>query len=342
MLTNLGAMIIEMFKKRVWPFARVILSGFVALLILSIFSLVYCFTGIHISNESGSTDYRWEPGQIKANMFEGFAWLRMDNNGFNNGQALDNAVGDLDILIIGSSHMEATEVDRELNTGSQLAQLLSDYSVYNIGMSGHDIYRCAKNLHDAVIEYDPRCYVIIETDTIEIAEAEAMLVINDGLETITSYDSGLLYMLQKYIPATKNIYKQIVDWNNSEKIRDIESNKPEGVTDEHLLSFLQKMVSDCGNDRQLIILYHPPTHIDKNGELVFDEDVVSVKRFAKSCEAANIIFVDMTDDFAELYTEEHTQAHGFINTAIGVGHLNEYGHKAIAEKLATVIQEEQK
>ena len=46
----------------------------------------------------------------------------------------------------------------------------------------------------------------------------------------------------------------------------------------------------------------------------------------------------MTDSFRDLYATEHHLAHGFINTAVGSGHLNKYGHRVIAEKLAEVIQ----
>ena len=48
----------------------------------------------------------------------------------------------------------------------------------------------------------------------------------------------------------------------------------------------------------------------------------------------------MTDSFQELYDTEYTLAHGFPNTAVGEGHLNAAGHRAIAEKLIAVIQKE--
>ena len=34
-------------------------------------------------------------------------------------------------------------------------------------------------------------------------------------------------------------------------------------------------------------------------------------------------------------------AHGFINSAIGQGHLNKYGCRVIAERIAIVIKEDQ-
>ena len=59
-------------------------AGLIALVFLSWFTIVYCNSGIHVTNSSGATDYKWEPNQLKSTMSEGFAWLHMDKNGFNN------------------------------------------------------------------------------------------------------------------------------------------------------------------------------------------------------------------------------------------------------------------
>ena len=60
--------------------------------------------------------------------------------------------------------------------------------------------------------------------------------------------------------------------------------------------------------------------------------------FARMCADEGIIFVDMTDDFVSLYEEQHILAHGFVNTGVGVGHLNRYGHEMIAKRLAQIIE----
>ncbi len=53
----------------------------------------------------------------------------------------------------------------------------------------------------------------------------------------------------------------------------------------------------------------------------------------------DIIFVDTISAFESLYKEKHILAHGFTNTAVGSGHLNEYGHKLVAEVVAKMIKE---
>ncbi len=47
----------------------------------------------------------------------------------------------------------------------------------------------------------------------------------------------------------------------------------------------------------------------------------------------------MNDDFREEFKDRHKLAHGFINTGIGEGHLNEIGHSLIARRLGGVIKE---
>lgn len=51
--------------------------------------------------------------------------------------------------------------------------------------------------------------------------------------------------------------------------------------------------------------------------------------------------MDMTDEFKALYEEKHILAHGFVNTAVGRGHLNKYGHRVIAQTLAEKIKEDE-
>ena len=50
------------------------------------------------------------------------------------------------------------------------------------------------------------------------------------------------------------------------------------------------------------------------------------------------IFIDTDNDFIELYKTKHILPYGFINTKVGSGHLNKYGHEVIAKRLAKEIK----
>lgn len=334
------------FRNSLLWFGKAIASGIISLLILSGFTILYSHTGVHRDNPTGATDYIWEPNQLKTTMTEGFSWFRMDGNGFNNITGREDKT---DILLMGSSHMEAVQIPKNQNTGCLLNSLLEGSQVYNIGISGHTLYHCIANLDNAMAAYSPKEYVIIETSTVELDIDSMGAVLVNTYPRLKSYDKGLIYMVQKNIPAVKVLYKQLDEWRSSENtasgIRDIAEeplNNYSGCIYTNLLNdFLSKAaesVDDTG--AKLIIFYHPDTAIDASGNLINATDPAALSAFGSACRKNGIIFIDMTDSFQKLYDREHVLAHGFSNTAIGTGHLNASGHKVIAEKISAVIQKE--
>lgn len=326
---------------------KVMIAGMTSVTLLSVFCLVYLRTGIHIKNETGATDYKWESNQRKASMVEGFTWLAMDKNGFNNSFPVKE---NIDILLMGSSHMEALNVSTEKNTGYLLNEMMPELYTYNIGISGHSIYTCANNLKAATDYYHPQYYTIIETDRIDLDKESMERVMNGRYQTIQSYDSGVLYLLQKYVPIVKNLYKQVDDWWDSDLIdtRKYDSEKSnvieaDSMPDEYraALDRFLGFMRDGGGDSKIIIIYQPKTKLNPDGSLQSVSDERKIAVFSQLCKENDILFADATPAFETLYTEHHILAHGFANTAVGVGHLNEYGHKAIAEVLVQAIKEAQ-
>lgn len=186
---------------------KILISGIMAIPLLSGFCLIYNYDGTHISSESGATDYTWEKGQLKSTMKEGFSWIRMDANGYNN---VFDYSEEPDILLMRSSHMEAAQVAQNENVGFLLNQKISEYRTYNIGISGHTIYRCMHNLENALQEYKPNRYVVMVVDSVDLSIEEMKDVITEEAIPIPSYDSGFIYYMQK-IPAMKVICKQLTD-----------------------------------------------------------------------------------------------------------------------------------
>ncbi len=323
--------------RKIISFIKLLISGLLALIILSIFVFFYDYSGVHIKNTTGSTDYKWENNQLKTNMTEGYSFLIFDSNGYNN----ISIPQEIDVLVMGSSHMEAVNVDKNNNTVALMNNMYPDFTFYNIGISGHNIYHCANNIENAVNEYAPQKYLIIETDTVLLDGEQVNDVLNNSFQRIQSYDSGIVYNLQKYCPSIKCIYKNMIDWKNIENNANTnnQSEQAKHIDNLTLNRFLNKMRTDCG-DCRLIIFYHPITKINSDGLLI--DESMGVDEFRKACEANDIIFVDMTEDFSRFYDEYHILAHGFSNTAVGVGHLNSYGHHLIASRLVYTIEEDQK
>lgn len=323
-------------------------AGAISLAILSAVTLVYFYSGVHITNETGATDYRWEPNQFRSNMAEGFSRIRMNSDGFNNPFDLKDA-DRVDILLMGSSHMEAANVAGNKNAGYLLNKNIPGLRTYNIGISGHTIYHCVDNLEDAVFYYRPERYIIIETDRVELDEGQMEKVLEGTLEQIPSHDSGPVYRVQKSIPCIQLLYREIGNWMSAsasapEKMEnDIfegeEIQSQHGDSYDILLDSFIKRISDAAGEREVIIFFHPDTAIDREGRFKAEEGMEDVLAFERACSAYGITFIDMYDDFKELYESKHKFPYGFANTAPGYGHLNADGHGLVAERLADVIKE---
>ena len=304
--------------------------------------MFYSFSGIHIENPTLATDYKWESDQLKSTMTEGFTFFCMDEDGFNNAVPYedDNNVA---ILLMGSSQMEAVNVGKYRNTGYLLGEMLPDKRVYNIGVSGHQLYNCVNNLSSALSYYKPTEYVVIVTDSVDMDADLMRQVVRGEYPRIPSYDSGLVYYVQKWIPAVKVLYKNISDWKAMDAVKSVSkdtvvSQDSSDSSDDQVAEVLDEflnLIADLARDNHVrpIIVYQSPLSLDEDGQIA-DETDHKIERFVRVCEKNDIAFIDMTDSFVELYEKEHRLPHGFVNTAVGSGHLNKYGHRVIAEEIA--------
>ena len=90
---------------------------------------------------------------------------------------------------------------------------------------------------------------------------------------------------------------------------------------------------------RLIICYHPRLTPQLDGSVTVAASPEYLRAFSEACEAAGVLFVDMSERFLQAYEAEHILPHGFANTAMGQGHLNADGHRLVAEALYDAIVE---
>ncbi len=115
-----------------------ILSVVVSIIVLSLFLLLYNLLPVHIINPKGNTDYIWPANAVWVKMTEGISYGKFDSNGYNNLEAIDSP----DIILLGSSHMEATNIMQDETIATLLNKYFKGkYLVYNLGISGHDFYK---------------------------------------------------------------------------------------------------------------------------------------------------------------------------------------------------------
>ncbi len=320
---------------------KVVGAGIAAFILLNLFCLFYANIGVHTTNSTGATDYIWEPNGFFSRLTEGITYGRLDSQGFNNSYPAEDEV---DILLMGSSHMEAFQMRQHENVGYQLNRLLhqdgssGDY-VYNIGTSGHGFTDCISNLPYAMKQYHPRKAVVIEMTTLGTSESQVNAVLEGTRSRIPSYDHGLIHMLQQF-PYLQLVYRQLKEGGQAGgadlNITPTASKAPDEAYAEAVNALLRQ-AADWADGVELILFYHPALQLDRVGNASADVDQKQMQVFSAACKEYGITFVDMTDTFMEAYEKDHILPYGFANTEVGVGHLNRHGHRMIAQELAKVL-----
>lgn len=313
---------------------KAIIAAIIAFIILNLVCVFYYNLPVHSESETGATDYVWQSSKFYSRGTEGFAWGKTDENGFNNLYTLEQ--GDIDVLMMGSSHMEAFNVAQDKNAAYVLNEKFRDanidFNVYNIGISGHTLARCLNNAENAVDEFKPNKYVIIETSSVRPDAEHIKAALENNLKPIESNNNGIIGKLQK-LPLLRRLYAQTKSAFGDENEKDNSADVDEAF--EKLLSRVNKKMQDSGI--RLIIVYNCAVEIDEKGEALPQEDIESIQKFEKACERNNVIFVNMHRAFCDYYNDTNKLPRGFSNSRVGKGHLNQYGHEILADELFKVI-----
>lgn len=315
-------------KKKTKVLKNIIIAGLSAFLLLNLFCIFYYNVPARVLDESGSTDYKWPSNTFYSKWTEGIAFGTTNNDGYNN--LFDFNDGDkLDALFMGSSHLEGFNVSQKENASSVLNDI-SEFKTYNIGISEHTLPICIENLECALKKYKPTKYVIIETMSISFYDNEIMDSLDDTNE-LPTYSNKIMDFLQSF-KYLKLIRYQLNDAAPKQKIESI--NNSEAI---NKMMNKAKIICDRYNVK-LIILYHPTLTVNEDN-IIFNYNKEDCKMFEDICEMNDIEFVNMEQNFAEAYYSDNVLPHGFNNTVLGVGHLNKYGHRMIAERLSKVMED---
>lgn len=256
----------------------------------------------------------------------------------------------LDILVMGPSHMEAFQVMPEMNTANLLTAF-SHKRVYNIGISAHYLPTCAQNLEAAVEKYSPK-YVIIGIDRIKFTDAELTGVLTHTLPKASVADStqGIIrsYFYRKYLREYVHKYlfsAFFIKGNISKSIENYFSKRTETLDNAPinatLLSKVLEQMSETASTTgtKLIIAYHPPISLNKDGSVKLADNPEVVKTFSNLCTEHGIYFVNTGERFLSEYEKNYTLPYGFFNTSVATGHLNKDGHRMFAEEIYKLIQQ---
>ncbi|MBQ6569436.1 MAG: hypothetical protein IJL87_04185 [Clostridia bacterium] len=346
---------------------KVAVSAMLALAALSLLCTFYYNFADYAKCEDGVTDFCREPNAFYCGAVEGFVWGKTNNEGYLN--LYDYTPGmEINILVFGSSQMEANQVLTKNSCSVLLADRLPGKRVYSAGMSSHRFLTCADNYSAAVNKYNPTDYIIFETAEVDFPENEMADFLsgnqpdlydyvnknnflgykNNGIRLANSqfhsfWDvSGTKKLLDGTKTLLKNIKngKSIIPAKSGEQNSSQEVQAPEMASESEIEQVISRLVaqttSACG--AKLIILYLPKTAIMPDGSMeVYTSE--NIGTFESICEKYGITLVDMSERFDYEYRTNHLVPYGFTNTPVSSGHLNRYGHAMIADTLYNVIGE---
>jgi hypothetical protein len=329
-------------------FAKFIAAGIVAFIFLNLFCLVYYNVPGHVAGKTSATDYVYPQYARYSQMAEGFGHGRLNNEGYNNID--DYNAQKIDVLLMGSSHIEGMNVGQNEMTASILNNLLKSKYTYNIGFSTHDFLRNLGNLKNAVDCYKPKGYVVLEIQNVVFDMQNLENVVNSNLEKLPSFDHGFLSYLQR-MPYLRLGYRQIkfftgfnvVDMLKMFRRSGLETEEQSDSIDwDRMGILLDSLMADtrriCVDNRiDYIVVYHPSLTLEKNGHAVLEQPNEYLTKIKNACNSNGIYFMDMTSAFIAEYNVNHLLPHGFSNTAVGTGHLNKTGHRLIAGQLSKFI-----
>ncbi len=320
---------------------KVLAAGCLAFLLLSMFCFFYSNVPIHYASPTGATEYHWQADRFYSRFTEGFAMGRTNNDGFNN--LLDYTPGEqIDILLMGSSHMEAFNVSQKQNTAAFLNKLFNgERYVYNIGVAGHTLPYCVKHLDTALDTYAPGQYVLLETITLDLSPAEMDAATDGTLADIPSYTGGLVGLLQR-IPLLRLFYtkyaKNAFAFGDTDDASTASAPGDTMAYASSLASFLEKISRESAEHGvQAVVVFNPAVGISPEGSLYTKTRDDQLALFRRLSEENGVRFVDLTDVYMYSYTQQHLLPSGFSNTAPARGHLNATGHRLVAESLYAAI-----
>ena len=331
-------------KKLPWPI-RILAAGCIAFLLLNLFAWIYRGGLPAVADETRAAPLHYVPNGYFSNMREGIAFGFFDENGFNN---LSPVADMIDYLLLGSSQVEAKQVMQKQTMVSCLNELLSAAGggyAYSIGISGEAFHTCVNRLPYALSAFHPGKAVVLETSRLDFTPAEVDEALSEPEvgDLMYTADGGIFGFIRKlpYLRLAFIQLRSILTQTDADAADEAgpsaELPQDRDAYSRRIGPMLDKAAADAG-DLPVVILYIPAYTLDHDGVMHLS-DAQPVEQFRTLCEDRGIAFLDMGPRFCAEYASAHVLPSGFVNSSVGTGHLNRFGHAMIADELFRLLAE---
>ena len=303
---------------------------------------------IQVDNPDLYTTLKHKPGDHNPHSAgEGFGNTTIDSNGFNNDISFDYS--DARILCVGSSQTEAQNVYTNKNYVSLLNARHPEMRAYNLGVSA-STFRKAFFRIPALKEYFPNakiiCFEINSMPTVDDLRYLNNLMSKDEVipEDISWKSGNRFKQFISSVPLCRLLWQQtnhkLENLNKNDKVLPLQHTHIDGEYYQLLTSVISHAKRQAG-DSQIVIFTLDFLKLKSDGTSEICEDNGEREAFGKVCASQEIVFITTAEAFKRMYSEEHRLPNGFLDSPLGTGHLNEYGHQAIANILEPVFNQEE-
>lgn len=299
-----------------------------------------------IDTPNGASYAIRNPSSLLVHGTEGYAFSKIDENGYIN--QLYPANNEY-VLMMGSSHSQGKEVSTENRyssiVNSELTGGKKELHAYNIACDGHFLPTLIKHFKSAVTCYPNATCVTIEIGSTDYSLDELKDSLNQP-QNIDSRSAKEIFSEQSSKSKIKNMVKEIFPLlsmiqNHLQTASAGKTNGERYPIDEddykNIITGALKLIrSEYEGD--IVFVYHPSTVIENDGSLsIVRSETIGI--FKNTCADIGIDFIDVGDAFLNHYDEYHELPYGFSNTSPGKGHLNEVGHQIMADAILDYLAE---
>lgn len=256
----------------------------------------------------------------------------------------------LSIAVLGDSYTEALQVSNSRKFVTLTEMLLRErgypVDLHNLGDSGNTLADLA-HLAPAVNKTYAPSIVVLQTNSFGLRDSfnsrrenyfsredtgDVKLVHRASSSAESSYrntilSSGLLtYFAYRWDSVTSRAERREADRWNSDLASDAE-----------IVAVVNVLLA-AYPDSKVVLLLMPDIPVITSTEVVWknleDEKLLNV---LTQIDRLQVVYPDSA--FRELYEQSHVFPRGFENTALNTGHLNRFGHEAVAGALADALEE---
>ena len=303
-----------------------------------------------IETPDGPSPAIWNPNTILVHGTEGYGINIIDENGYINPQgSLQNP----HVLCMGSSHTQGKELSAGKNYTSQIneyfAKNKNSLAAYNIASDGNFLPSLIKHFPAAVAAFPNASVITIEISSVDFSAEELLNALdqadnNENPNTANpllnmGFKDKIKIFIKEYLPLV-SLIKSKLETSTPSQTNEIAT---EISDNSDAVSALEKAIAKIRSqyDGEILFIYHSQTIIENDGSISFSDDPL-FETFKNACTVNNIGLLDMRPIFVEHYAQHKEIPYGFANTKPGNGHLNELGHRLIAEAVSERIKEVRK